>query len=69
MRCYQVKVRTTNAIQNTFLTVKGEYLKCDDGILFVITDDPRMIYSDIGYDKVLCVEDIGYGHLVQMSEE
>ena len=68
MRVYRVKVKTTNALQTTTRTNwekdGGEYYDCEDGILYVITDDPRKIYDKFSPQTIIAIEDIGVGYIL-----
>jgi len=69
MRTYKVKVKTTNALKkmtkaNWNDEHSSEYYDCEDGILFVITDDPRKIYDKFSKDTVIEIEDIGIGYIL-----
>lgn len=59
MKCYKVKVKTTNAIHKTVQACDGNYYDCRDGEIYVSTNDPRKIYDKLG-DVVLNIELIGF---------
>jgi len=62
MRTYKVKVKTTKANWNN--EQDPEYYDCENGILYVITDDPRKIYDKFSKDTVIEIEDIGIGYIL-----
>ena len=66
-RCYKVKVRATN-FGNSFKAepkeFKSTYFNCEDGELFVVTDNPSKIYETFGADVVVAIIDIGVGFVL-----
>lgn len=67
MKAYKVECETTNALWNTtYGPNKGKgigdaYRECRDGVLYVITDDPRKIYNEFPLTK--SIEEIGIGYV------
>jgi len=71
LRCYCVRVKTTNALMNVTTNCwresereKAEYFDCEDGILYVVTDDPKKIYDKFGAETVLSIENCGVGYIL-----
>jgi len=68
MRAYKVKAKTTNALNDTVEVYESEqslvYYECENGILYVITDDPRKIYDKFSKDTIIKIEDIGVGYII-----
>ncbi len=64
MRCYKVKVETINILQDTFwVEIDDKYYNCENGIIYIVTDDPREIYRKFN-GVVKSVEDIGVGYIL-----
>jgi len=65
---YKVKVKTTNCLENTCykegMLDSSNYIDCDKGVIFIITDDPRKIYTSLGIDIVLSIEKYGVGFAI-----
>jgi len=66
---FKVKVRTTNVLNNTTTDScvendeeKPHYYPCENGVLFVITDDPRKIYEWLPNEAIESIEKIGVGY-------
>lgn len=69
MRCYRVEVRTTNDVRDTLCNRDaGKYYKCENGVLYVITEDPRIIYNQF-QDAVISITDIGVGYIKEESQD
>jgi len=73
---YKVKVKTTNAMRDTTCDNWDSdasmqdinYYDCEDGTLYVITDDPKSIYDKFGKDTILSVERVGIGYCLVGKE-
>jgi len=64
MRVYKVKVKTTNDLETvTYGKDVNSYLPCEDGILYVVTDNPKEIYDM--FLNVTSIEDVGVGYATQ----
>ena len=64
VKTYKVKVETTNAANDTvgvYLEDEIKYYPCKNGILYVVTDDPRKIYNKFK-SSVISIEEIGVGY-------
>lgn len=55
-KTYKVKVKTTNGMNDTFVS-KDKYYKCKDGIVYVTTAYPENIFMHI--PEVISIEDLG----------
>jgi len=66
MNCYKVEVKTTNAVGDNFY-VKGKYLDCQDGQVFVLTDSPDEIFKQWG-KVVESVTTDGIGYVMDEKE-
>ena len=68
MRTYLVEVKTTNSSKNTTRANwnssdgNSEYYDCENGIIYVVTDDPKKIYDMLSKDTIIKIEDIGVGY-------
>lgn len=64
MKIYKVKVATTNALKSTTYGPEelgqNTYRDCVDGILYVVTADPRTIYDE--FPLTISIEEIGIGY-------
>jgi hypothetical protein len=66
MNTYRVEVETTNALATaTYGPGRGEigkepFRNCDQGIVYVITDDPRKIWDE--FPLTISVAKIGFGY-------
>lgn len=68
-RAYRVKVEPTNAVADAFTDDDGEYYDCEDGRIFVVTSDPRAIYSVFGKRHVEAVRDAGVAYYIGAASE
>lgn len=41
---------------------KIEYFACEEGVVYVLTEDPRLIYDVFTPDTVISITDIGVGY-------
>jgi phage-related protein len=57
---FKVKLKTTNAIKNTSKDSESNYIDCMDGVVYVITDDPRKIYDS--FKNVIDISFVGIGY-------
>ncbi len=65
-------MKTTNALKDTATTnywkdqdrTKVEYFECEDGKLYVITDDPKKIYDKFSKETIISITDIGVGYVL-----
>ncbi len=66
MRVYQVHVKTTNAMKDTttnnWKDKNREYFDCENGVLYVVTNDPKKIYDKFSKETVISITDIGVGY-------
>ena len=70
MKAYRLECRTTDCLQTTTYgpgegNIGGElepYHKCDFGIVYVVTDDPRKIYDE--FPLVKTISEVGFGYKV-----
>ena len=60
MTTYRVMVKMGIGIKDAFSTGDGKFYPCTDGIVYVITDKPQMIFEKWG-SAVLHVERMGLG--------
>ena len=72
LRVYRVHVKTTNALGNTTTNYwkdrdraeVAEYFECEDGRLYVVTDDPKKIYDKFSKETIISITDIGVGYVL-----
>ena len=68
MKAYQVTVKTTNAVGGTtYGPGKGQkgkepYRDCDNGILYVVTDDPVKIFDE--FPSTTAIKEVGIGYVL-----
>ncbi len=67
-RAYKVTVKTTGVLSKTTYGAgngkigdeKDAYLECENGVLFVVTDDPRKIYDQFPLTESIIDLGVGY---------
>jgi len=68
MNCYKIEVKTTNAVGNTtcnrLTELGGEYFDCEDGILYIVTENPKAIFDKFSNDTVISITKIGIGYVL-----
>jgi len=68
-RVYRVEVETTNALKDTFAIRhpegKNEYYDCEEGVIYVFTNNPSEIFEKLGADNVKSIEYVGVGYLLE----
>lgn len=70
--CYKVTVDTTNVLKDCFTTKDGEndsedygeYLDCEGGEFYVVTDKAGKIHDKFG-PNIISVERLGVAHSVK----
>lgn len=67
---FRVTLKTTNAVKNTVRKPspakgKDEYIEIEDGLAYVLTEDPKRIYDYFGVENVLKIERLGKGYTLQ----
>lgn len=68
MRCYRVKVKTTNTAADTFSLMDdeyeglGEYRDCEDGTFYVVANSVKEAVGDIPSEYVEEVTAMGVGY-------
>lgn len=68
--CYKIEVKTTNSSRNSTRStwmLGQEYLDCEDGVVYVTTNDPKSIYEM--FEDIVCVRKIGIGYSIQGEEK
>lgn len=63
-KTYKVKVRTCNAFRNYFKSdgYDKEYYDCENGLIYVITNEPSEIFARFGALVLESVEAVGIGY-------
>jgi hypothetical protein len=61
--CYRIEVKCTNGARNTVMINDplAGYAPCEDGALYVVTDDPRQIHDWLG-DRLVAMTKLGVGY-------
>ncbi len=66
MRCYKVTVKTTDTLNRLCVQEIGKlcrtFYKCEEGVIYVITNDPCEIYKKFTPEAIKSIEDIGIGY-------
>ena len=60
MKCFLVKLKTTNSMKNTVDASSG-YVKCNDGFAYFIGDWDSIL-NFFGEDNIISIEYIGNGY-------
>lgn len=65
MKVYKVRVGVTNALKSTTYgpkNGKNTYRDCVEGVLFVVTDDPKKIYDE--FPLTISIDEVGCGYRI-----
>jgi hypothetical protein len=67
MKAYKVYCETTGALMDSTygpLTPEGQntYRKCKDGVLWVVTDNPKRIFDE--FPATCKIEEVGVGYSI-----
>lgn len=67
-KAYKVEVKCTNSTKDTccnyYTEGLNDYFKCKNGVLYVVTDNPKKIYNKFSSDTVLSITEIGVGYKI-----
>lgn len=63
MRIYRCEILTTNALKDTCRDACGLHYNCQDGIFYVVTNDPKKIYEKFG-PAIISITCVGIGYTI-----
>jgi hypothetical protein len=73
MKVYRVEVKCTGALKNACANYHGnngrigsntDYFDCEDGYLYVSTNDPSKIFNMLSEDTVISIKRVGVGYTI-----
>ena len=68
MKTYRVEVKPSTSRGDKFYTPQG-YMPCEDGVVYILTDKPDTIFTTFSPDRVLKVEYIGIGYIIEEKKD
>jgi hypothetical protein len=62
--CFKVKVKTTNSSRDTATSADGGYVKCEDGIFYVLGAKVADVEKVVRTEDIISIEILGPGYVL-----